>query len=241
MARKGKNSKSEKDSAKPDPASGEKPSPEKKSDLPEQEPATSLPEESLPPALALSPKRKKEKKSSGVWGILLFFLLIVAGGVGAGGFYLYQEQMKFHNETLAKLAQLEAQLNALDTEAGQTRQNKQSLDALNQDLQQFKADMDTTLKTHQNSLATLDEDVMRLKEKVEPPIEAPPVPPSLIDGIDTEPGLVPGEILPESQDEEAPEDTGTEEEDSSQESQKFVEWMENFFAAIWNWFAGLFS
>ena len=38
--------------------------------------------------------------------------------------------MKFQNETLAKLSQLEAQLNALDTEADQARQNKQSIDTL---------------------------------------------------------------------------------------------------------------
>jgi hypothetical protein len=233
LASKGKNSKLEKDTAKPDPAPEE-------ATRPAEEPEVLPDKESFPPALAPSLKPKKDKKSFGLWGILLFFLLIVAGGVGAGGYYLYQEQMKFQNETFAKLSQLETQLSALDTEADQTRQNQQSLDALNQDLQQFKADMDATLKTHQNSLSTLDEDVMRLREKVEPPIEAPLVSPSLIDGIDTELGIT-GEPLPESRDEEALEDTEAEEDDSNQESQKFVEWMENFFAAIWNWIAGLFS
>lgn len=233
MARKGKNPKSEKDSAKPDPAPEE-------ATHPAEEPEVVPPEESLPSALAPSPTPKKEKKISGLWGIVSFFLLIVAGGVGAGGYYLYQEQMKFHNETLAKLSQLESQLSALDTEADQARQNQQSIDTLNQDLQQFKTEMDTTLKSHQSSLSTLDEDVMRLKEKVEPPPEAPPVSPSIIDEIGTEAGPAPGELLPESLDEEASEDTEAEE-DPNQESQKFVEWMENFFAAIWNWFAGLFS
>ncbi len=170
---------------------------------------------------------------------MFFSLLIIAGGIGAGGYYLYQEQMKFQNETLAKLSQLEGQLSALDTEADQTRQNQQSLDTLNQELQQFKTEMDTTLKSHQSSLSTLDEDVMRLKEKVESPVETPPTQPSIIDETGTEAG--PGELLPEIVDEGTSEDIEAEEEDPNQESQKFVEWMENFFAAIWNWFAGLFS
>jgi TolA-binding protein len=234
LSSKEKKPKPEKDSSKPDPAP-------KETKLPAEEPEVIPPKESLPPALAPSPKPKKEKKSFGLWGILLFFLLIVAGGVGTGGYYLYQEQMKFQNETLAKLSQLETQLSALDTEADQARQNQRSIDNLNQELQQFKTEMDNTLKSQQSSLTTLDEDVMRLKEKMEPPAEAPPAPLSIIEGIDTEAGPAPGEILPESQGEETLEDTEAEEDDANQESQKFVEWMENFFAAIWNWFAGLFS
>ena len=228
MADKGKNPKSEKDSAKPDSAPKDvKP--------PAEEP------EVIPPALAPSHKPKKEKKSSNLWGVIIFFFLIIAGGIGAGGFYLYQEQMNFQNETLAKLTQLETQLNALDTEADQARQNKQSLDALNQELQQFKTEMDTTLKTHQSSLSTLDEDVMRLKEKVEIPVEATPTPPSTKNEVSTQPELLPGELFPENPNEDASENTEVEQDDSDQESQKFVEWMENFFTAIWNWFAGLFS
>jgi hypothetical protein len=234
LANKGKNPKPEKDSAKPEPTP-------KEVTRPAEEPEVVPPKESLPSAPAPSLKPKKEKQPSSLWGILLFSFLIIAGGMGAGGYYLYQEQMKFHNETLAKLSQLEAQLNALDTEADQARQNHQSIDTLNQDLQQFKTELDTTLKSHQRALATLDEDVMRLKEKVEPLAEAPLAPLSILEGIDTEAGPAPGELLPESQDAEAPENTEAEEDDSSQESQKFVEWMENFFAAIWNWFAGLFS
>ena len=233
MANKGKNPKPEKDSAKPDPA------PEKTTP-PAEEPEVIPPKESLPPALTSPHKPKKDKQSSGLWGIVLFFFLIIAGGIGAGGYYLYQEQMKFQNETLAKLSQLEGQLNALDTEADQARQNKQSVDTLSLELQQFKTEMDTTLKAHQSSLATLDEDVMRLKEKVESPVETPLAPPSIIDETGTEAGPVPGELLPEIVDEETSEDIEAEE-DPDQESQKFVEWMENFFAAIWNWFAGLFS
>jgi TolA-binding protein len=225
---KGKNPKSEKDSAKPESAPKE------------VAPAAEEPEVT-PPALAPSLKPKKEKKSSNLWGVIIFFFLIIAGGIGAGGFYLYQEQMKFRNETLAKLSQLEGQLNALDTEADQARQNKQSLDTLNQELQQFKTEMDTTLKTHQSSLATLDEDVMRLKEKVETPVEATPASPLIKDEVGTQPESIPGELFPESTDEEISEGTEAEEDDPDHESQKFVEWMENFFAAIWNWFAGLFS
>ncbi|MEE8260048.1 MAG: hypothetical protein V3R14_03505 [Nitrospinaceae bacterium] len=234
MANKGKKPKSEKDSAKPDSAPEE-------ATRPTEEPEVVLPEESLPSTLASSLTPKKEKKSSGIWGIVFFFFLIVAGGIGAGGYYLYQEQMKFQNETLAKLSQLEGQLSALDTEADQARQNQQSIDALNQDLQQFKTEIDTTLKSHQNSLITLDEDVMRLKEKVIPPAEAPPAPLSITDEAGTEAGPAPEVLLPEGQDEEVLEGTEVEEDDSSHESQRFVEWMENFFAAIWSWFAGLFS
>jgi hypothetical protein len=218
------------DSEKPDSA------PEK-SKRPAEEPEIVPSQESFPPALASSLKSKKEKKSSGVWGIVFFFFLIIAGGIGAGGYYLYQEQMKFQNETFAKFSQLEAQFSALDTEADQARQNKQSIDALNQELQQFKTDIDITLKSHQNSLTTLDEDVMRLKEKVVLPAQAPPVPPSFEDGTDTEAGPV--NLFPENQDEEVLEDI--EQDDPNHESQKFVEWMENFFAAIWNWLTGLFN
>ena len=234
MANKGKKPKSEKDSAKPDSAPEE-------ATRPTEEPEVVLSEESIPSTLAPSLTPKKEKKSSGIWGIAFFFFLIIAGGIGAGGYYLYQEQMKFQNETLARLSQLEGQLSALDTEADQARQNQQSIDALNQEIQQFKTEIDITLKSHQNSLITLDEDVMRLKDKVIPPTEAPPAPLSITDEAGTEAGPAPEELLPEGQGEEVLEDTEVEEDDSSHESQRFVEWMENFFAAIWNWFAGLFS
>jgi uncharacterized protein YdcH (DUF465 family) len=233
---KGKNPKTEKDSAKPD-------SDPEESKGSAEAPEVIPPKESIPPALATSLKPKQEKKSSGLWGVVVLFLLIIAGGIGAGGYYLYQEQMKLQNQNLAKFAQLEAQLNALDTEADQARQNKQSIDALNQELQQFKTEMDTTLKSHQNSLSTLDEDVMRLKEKVKSPVEVPAASPSITDDMSAQPEPLPGELFPESPDDETLplEDTETEEDDSKHESQKFVEWMENFFRAIWNWFAGLFS
>jgi TolA-binding protein len=234
LANKGKNPPPEKDSAKPGSAPEE-------TIRPTEEPEVVPPQESFPPALAPALKPKKEKKSSGLWGILFFFFLIIAGGIGGGGYYLYQEQMKFQNETFAKFSQLESQLNALDTEADQARQNQQSIDTLNQELKQFKAEIDTTLNSHQNSLTTLDEDVMRLKEKVTPPAETPPAPLSVAEGTDTEAGPLPGELFPDNQDDEALEDTEAEEDDSSQESQKFVEWMENFFAAIWNWFTSLFN
>ena len=232
MADKEKKPRPEKDSAKPDSAPEE-------AIRPTEEPEVVPPQESFPPALTPSLKPEKENKSSGLWGILLFFFLILAGGIGAGGYYLYQEQMKFQNETFAKFSQLESQLNALDTEADQARQNQQSIGTLNQELQQFKTEIDTVLKSHQNSLTTLDEDVMRLKEKGLSPAETPPAPLSVVEGIDTEAG--PGELFPENQDDGALEDTEIEEDDSSHESQKFVEWMENFFAAIWNWFTSLFN
>lgn len=225
-----------KDSAKPDPAPKKAPRPAEKAEV-------IPPEESLSPTFELSPKSKKEKKSSGLLGVVIFLFLIIAGGIGAGGYYLYQEQMKFQNETIAKLSQLEGQLSALDTEADQARQNKQSIDTVSQDLQQFKTEIGTTLKSHQNALTTLDEDVLRLKEKVEPPAETTLTTPSTIDdGTNPESALVTGELLPGSTDEEAPEASeDVEAEEKDQESQAFVDWMENFFAAIWNWFAGLFS
>ena len=147
--------------------------------------------------------------------------------------------MKFQNETFAKFSQLEGQLGALDTEADQVRQNQQSIDTLNQEVQQFKTEVDITLKSHQNALTTLDEDVMRLKEKAIPPAEAPPVSSSNTDVVNTEAGPI--ELFPGNPDEEALENLEVEEDDPNQESQKFVAWMENFFAAIWNWLTGLFN
>ncbi len=234
MAQDEENRNPDPDSPAPEPAPADTARPE-----PEQKPVVHP--DPPPRTFGISRKPKKEKKSSGLWGILFFFLLIVAGGVAGGGYYLYQEQIKFQNEARAKFSQQDADLNALDTEADLTRQNQQSIDALNQDLKQFKIDMTATLKAHQNSLTTLDEDVLRLKEKVGEKTEAPPVPPSLIDGIDTTPGSVPGEAPPESPDEELPEGGLTGEDEPTDESQRFVDWMENFFAAIWNWLAGLFS
>ena len=234
MASKEDKPKPEKDSAKTDPAP-------KKSNPSVKESEIIPPEESFPSALAPSVKPKKENQSSSLWGILFFFFLILAGGIGAGGYYLYQEQVKFQNEAFAKLSQLEGQLSALDTEADQARQNKQSIDTLNQGLEQFKTDMDTTLKAHQRSLATLDEDVMRLKEKVNAPGEVTATSPSVADEINTgTEAPIPGELFTENPDEVPLEDTESEK-DPDHESQKFVEWMENFFSAIWNWFAGLFS
>ena len=234
MTSKDNNPKSDKDSTKPDPVSKEKkPAAEKPDVIP--------PKESIPPALTPSLKTKQEKKSSGLLGVVVFLFLIIAGGLGAGGYYLYQEQMKLHNQNLAKLSQLEAQLSALDTEADLTRQNKQSLDNLNQELQQFKIEMDSTLKAHQSSLSTLDEDVMRLKEKVAVPAQTPSAQPLTPEETGTKVEPLPGEVLPEIRDEESSPSVEAEESDPKQESQKFVEWMENFFAAIWNWFAGLFK
>lgn len=240
MASKGKKPKSENDSTKPDPTPKESTPPAQKSTPSAEKPEVIPPRESIPPALAPSPKPKKEKQSSGIWGIILLFLLIFAGAIGAGGYYLYQEQMKFQNETLAKLSQLETQLSAMDTEADQARQNKQSIDSLGQELQQYKTEMDNTLKFHQSTLATLDEDVMRLKEKVAEPAEIPQAPAAIMDEAGTEAGPLPGELAPESEGEETLENTEAEE-DPNQKSQKFVEWMENFFAAIWKWITGLFS
>ncbi len=232
MANKEKDPNPEKDSPKPD-------STPKEATRPTEEPEVVLPQESFPPALTSSLKPKKEKKSSGIWGIVVFLFLIIAGGIGAGGYYLYQEQMKFQNETFAKFSQLEGQLGALDTEADQVRQNQQSIDTLNQEVQQFKTEVDITLKSHQNALTTLDEDVMRLKEKAIPPAEAPPVSSSNTDVVNTEAGPI--ELFPGNPDEEALENLEVEEDDPNQESQKFVAWMENFFAAIWNWLTGLFN
>lgn len=225
--------------------------PDSDSPAPEQAPAdrTRLdPEQELvdPPALpprtfGISRKPKKEKRSFNLWGILFFFLLIVGGGVAGGGYYLHQEQIKFQNEVSARFSQLEARLDAMDTEADLTRQNQRSIDTLNQGLEQFKIDMTATLKAHQNSLTTLDEDILRLKEKAEVKPQAPPVSPTMMDGIDTSPGSFSGEISTESPDQAPPEDAPVGEDKSSDESQRFMDWMENFFAAIWNWFAGLFS
>ena len=234
MANKDNNPKSEKKPAKPDPVSKEVTPPAGK-------PEVIPPKESIPPTLASSPKPKKEKQSTGLLGVVVFFFLIIAGGLGAGGYYLYQEQMKLHNQNLAKLSQLEAQLSALDTEADLTRQNKQLLDNLNQELQQFKTEMDSTLKAHQSSLSTLDEDVMRLKEKVAVPAQTPPAQPIVPGETGTKVEPLPGEVLPEIRNEETSPSVEANEGDPKHESQKFVEWMENFFAAIWNWFAGLFK
>ena len=149
--------------------------------------------------------------------------------------------MKSQNETFAKLSQLEARLNALDTEADQARQNQQSIDGLNQELQQFKTEIDNTLKSHQNALATLDEDVMRLKEKVEPPLKRLrhrlPLQMSQAPRLDLHRENCPRKVRMKR----LQRSTEAEDDDSDEESMQFVEWMENFFSAIWNWFAGLFS
>ena len=235
MANKDKNPKPEKDKAKTDPDP-------KKEVPPAKKPEVIPPKEPVTPALSPSTKSKNEKSASGPWGILLFMFLILAGGIGAGGYFLYQEQMKFQSEAFAKLSQLDTQLNALDTEADQTRQNTQSINTLKQNLQQFRTEMETTLKAHQSTLSTLDEDVMRLKEKIETPGSDKPVEQApAVDKAAVEMEPLPGEVVAEIPNEEPPVNPEPQEDDSTHKSQKFVEWMENFFAAVWNWLTGLFS
>lgn len=223
------------------PAPENTPVPEEAAPTPEETPEAALSQETPPPAPSPASTSKKEKKFFGMGGTLLLLALLITGGAGAGGFYLYQEQIQFQNETLARISQLEAQLGALDTEADQTRQNQQLLDTLNQDLQQHKMDIDATLKAHQNSLATLDEDVLRLKEKV----ATPALPAPVIEGIAETPGLPTVPPPPETRDKDLPEFKSQEEPSQKtqpeDQSKPFLDWMENFFAAIWDWFAGLFS
>lgn len=235
---------SKEDNPSPDmdaPAPENTPVPEEAAPTPEETPEAALSQETPPPAPSPASTSKKEKKFFGMGGTLLLLALLITGGAGAGGFYLYQEQIQFQNETLARISQLEAQLGALDTEADQTRQNQQLLDTLNQDLQQHKMDIDTTLKAHQNSLATLDEDVLRLKEKV----ATPALPAPVIEGIAETPGLPTVPPPPETRDKDLPEFKSQEEPSQKtqpeDQSKPFLDWMENFFAAIWDWFAGLFS
>ena len=239
---------SKEDSPSPDmdpPAPEKTPAPEEAAPTPEETPETALSQETLPPALSPARKSNKEKKFSGMGGTLFLLALLITGGAGAGGFYLYQEQIQFQNETLARISQLEAQLSALDTEADQTRQNQQLLDALSQDLQQHKTDIDTTLKAHQNSLATLDEDILRLKEKVAAQAQAAPaLPVPGIEGTSEAPGLLTVPPPPETRDKDHPESKPQEEPSQKtqpeDQSKPFLDWMENFFAAIWDWFASLF-
>lgn len=235
---------SKEDNPSPDmdaPAPENTPVPEEAAPTPEETPEAALSQETPPPAPSPASTSKKEKKFFGMGGTLLLLALLITGGAGAGGFYLYQEQIQFQNETLARISQLEAQLGALDTEADQTRQNQQLLDTLNQDLQQHKMDIDATLKAHQNSLATLDEDVLRLKEKV----ATPALPAPVIEGIAETPGLPTVPPPPETRDKDLPEFKSQEEPSQKtqpeDQSKPFLDWMENFFAAIWDWFAGLFS
>lgn len=230
---------SEEENLKPDKDSKESAS-EEMPPLPEAAAEAPLPPATLPPELAPSRKDKKEKKSFGLGGLIFLLALVIAGGAGAGGFYLYQEQTQFQNETLARISELEGQLNALDTEAEQTRKNQQTLEALNQDLQQHKTDISATLKSHQNSLSTLDEDVLRLKEKVAEKTGAPMMPAPMMEGISEVPGMLTVPSPPETRDEDIP-DTESQEEGQPDESKEFLDWMENFFSAIWDWFAGLFK
>jgi len=222
----------------PAPAPAESP----KKNLEEPPPAESSKLPDLPPRTFGKSKTKKDRSSFNLWGILIFFFLIVAGGVGAGGFYLYQEQIKFQEEARAKLVQLEDQIAALDTEADLTRKNQQSIDALKQELKQFKTQMNATVKAHQNSLTTLDEDVLRLKEKTKVPVPAAPAPtpetPEPLLG-EFDPSAVPSP--PETRDEDTGEETPESEDPEDAKTQKFLDWVDNFFGAIWNWFAGLFN
>ena len=238
---------SENDSPSPDkdtPAPENAPAPEEAAPVASEATEAPLSPETLPPAFPASRKSEKEKKSSGMGGMLLLLAVLFIGGAGAGGFYLYQEQIRFQNETLARVSQLETQLSALDTEADQTRQNKLSLDTLNQELQQHKTDIDAILKAHQSSLATLDEDVLRLKEKVAAAAsQTQPAP--MIEGIDGAPGLPVFPATPETRDNDRPEpelqEDSPEQSTPKDDSKPFLDWMENFFGAIWDWFAGLFS
>ena len=226
------------------PAPENAPAPEEAAPVASEATEAPLSPETLPPAFPASRKSEKEKKSSGMGGMLLLLAVLFIGGAGAGGFYLYQEQIRFQNETLARVSQLETQLSALDTEADQTRQNKLTLESLSQELQQHKTDIDATLKAHQSSLTTLDEDVLRLKEQVAAKA-AQALPAPVVEGIDGGPGLPIFPPSPETRDNDGPKSELQEdspgEPTSKDDSKPFLDWMENFFGAIWDWFAGLFS
>ncbi|NIQ02129.1 MAG: hypothetical protein GWM98_18415 [Nitrospinaceae bacterium] len=226
---------------------------------PDQEPADLTPEADpadIPPESPepspeykdeYSPARAQPRKSSSNFLMMLVLLLLVLCGVGGGGFYLYQEQIIFQDEVHARLTQLETQLNTLDTEAEQTRKNLANLQTLNQELQQFKTEISATLQSHQNALSTLDEDVLRLKEKIGAGPAAPKTSPETAGKALPAEEILPGEVVPQPTEEPVLPEAEPAEESPQGESEEFVQWMEDaiggffkaigdFFVSIWDWF-----
>ena len=164
--------------SQPDPSEDMTPSPEQEmaEDLTsslEQEPVVEgdSPDHENVPALenleekpAWMEEASPGSKSSSLFIPLL--LVLVLGTVGGGGYWIYGEQKKLHLEVEAGFNQITSRLNTLEADLQGLQKSQQRVEASSQSIEAYKSEVAQTFQAQQNSLSTLDEDVLRLKESL---------------------------------------------------------------------------
>jgi len=111
------------------------------------------------------PEPAPASKSSFSFIPLLLILVLAAGG-GGGGYWVYEEQKKLHQEVQAGFNQMASRLDTVEADMQRLQNNQQELETFNRSLQGHQSEVAEAFQSHQNSLSTLDEDVIRLKEEL---------------------------------------------------------------------------
>lgn len=93
-------------------------------------------------------------------------LILVLAAVGGGGYWIHGEQKNLRQEVQAGFNQMTSRLDTVEADLQRLQQNQQQLATFNSSLQGHQSEVAETFKSHQNSLSTLDEDVIRLTEEL---------------------------------------------------------------------------
>jgi len=93
-------------------------------------------------------------------------LILVLAAVGGGGYWIYGEQKNLRQEVQAGFNQMTSRLDTVEADLQRLQQNQQQLATFNSSLQGHQSEVAETFKSHQNSLSSLDEDVIRLTEEL---------------------------------------------------------------------------
>ena len=130
--------------------------------------AESAPEES-PPAENLAtktawPESSPAAKSS--FSFMPLLLILVLGAAGGGSFWIYEGQKKLHQEVQAGFNQMTSRLDNVEADMQRLQKNQQQLETSSRAFQAHQSEVAETFKSHENSMSTLDEDVVRLKEEL---------------------------------------------------------------------------
>ena len=93
-------------------------------------------------------------------------LILVLAAVGGGGYWIHKEQTKLHQEVQTGFNQMASRLDTVEADMQRLQNNQQQLATFNRSLQDYQSEAAETFQSQQNSLSTLDEDVIRLKEEL---------------------------------------------------------------------------
>ncbi|TDJ59077.1 MAG: hypothetical protein E2O41_04925 [Nitrospina sp.] len=93
-------------------------------------------------------------------------LILVLATVGGGAYWIHGEQKNLRQEVQVGFNQMTSRLDTVEADLQRLQQNQQQLATFNSSLQGHQSEVAETFKSHQNSLSTLDEDVIRLTEEL---------------------------------------------------------------------------